>query len=263
MSEPAPNSTSRRYRIVPGVVAIAAVLALFNAARQPPLFHGNIKEVAAPYKFVQMPIAMPPGYQPTQTIRPVNPAYYHVRSWISSVGAGIALADVTGHGRDDGMCIVDTRTDDVVVTYTPTAPAADRLTPLVLDAAPLPMTPALGPRGCAPGDFNGDGRTDFLVYYWGRSPIVFLARSTASTPSPAAYNPAELLPEHVTSAYGGPDWNTNAVAVADFDGSGHPDIFVGNYFPDSAVLDPHGLNNVAMPTSFLSQSENGAWYMRP
>ena len=82
---------------------------------------------------------MPPGYHPTQTDPPVNPAYQHLVSWISSVGASIAMTDVTGHGRDDGMCIVDPRTDDVIVTYTPTAPAADRFTPFVLNAAPLPM----------------------------------------------------------------------------------------------------------------------------
>ena len=35
-----------------------------------------------------------------------------------------------------------------------------------------------------------------------------------------------------TGSTHGPDWNTNAVAVADFEGNGHPDLFVGNYFPD-------------------------------
>jgi enediyne biosynthesis protein E4 len=191
------------------------------------------------------------------TVRRVNPAYQQIRSWISSVGAGIALTDVTGHGRDDGMCIVDPRTNDVVVTYTPTAPAADRFTPFVLNPAPLPMNSTMAPMGCVPGDFTGNGEMGFLVYYWGRTPVLFLPRSTATRPSPAAYRPVELVPEaSADGRYDGPDWNTNDVTVADFDGTGHPDIFVGNYFPDSAVLDPHGIDNVQMPAS-LSDAKNG------
>jgi hypothetical protein len=216
----------------------------------------NSSRVAASYDFKQLPIAMPPGYHPTQTIRKVNPAYQHLVSWISSVGASIAMTDVTGHGLDDGMCIVDPRTNDVVITYAPTAPKADRFTPFVLNAAPLPMNSTMAPMGCVPGDYNGDGRMDLLVYYWGRSPIVYLARSTAKTPSALAYRPVELMPEDVDGDYNGPLWNTNAVSVADFEGNGHPDLFVGNYFPDSEVLNPDGINNVQMPSS-LSDAQNG------
>jgi hypothetical protein len=216
----------------------------------------NASKVAASYKFQELPIALPAGYHQTQTLRQVNPAYQHLVSWISSVGAGIALTDVTGHGRADGMCIVDPRTDDVIVTYAPTAPAADQFTPFVLNAAPLPMDSTMAPMGCVPGDYNGDGRTDFLVYYWGRTPILFLARSTAQTPSASAYRPVELMPEDVNGQYSGPLWNTNAVAVADFEGNGNPDLFVGNYFPDSGVLNPNGINNVQMPSS-LSDAQNG------
>lgn len=260
------RAASSRFRVfVPGVVAVALGLILWSvaglpgvsAAQLPSVSTAELKQVASPYKFVRLPIAMPPGYHPTQTIRQVNPAYYHLRSWISSVGAGIAITDVTGHGRDDGMCIVDPRTDDVIVTYTPTAPPQDRFTPFVLNPAPLPMNSTMAPMGCAPGDFTGDGRMGFLVYYWGRTPILFLPKSTATTPSASAYKPVELLPEASQGGqYGGPDWNTNAVAIADFDGTGHPDIFIGNYFPDSAVLDPHGINNVQMPSS-LSFAKNG------
>ena len=32
--------------------------------------------------------------------------------------------------------------------------------------------------GCLPGDLNEDGRTDLLVYYWGRTPSLFLAAGT-------------------------------------------------------------------------------------
>jgi enediyne biosynthesis protein E4 len=249
------NSRGRKF--LPGVAAIAVVLTLYNVANIPGFSSGALKKIASQYKFVQMPIAMPPGYDPEQTIRQVNPAYYHLRSWISSVGAGVALTDVTGHGRDDGMCIVDPRTNDVVVTYAPTAPPADRFTPFVLNPSPLPMNSTMAPMGCAPGDFTGDGRMGFLVYYWGRTPILFLPRSNATRPSASAYQATELLPESTNNGqYGGPDWNTNAVNVADFSGTGHPDIFIGNYFPDSAVLDPHGLDNVQMPSS-LSFAKNG------
>ncbi|HEY2577503.1 MAG TPA: CRTAC1 family protein [Streptosporangiaceae bacterium] len=250
-------SRTRLRRLVPAIAAIGLLVGLFFNAALPVSAAGNPSKIASAYKFRSMPIAMPPGYHPTQTIRKVNPAYQHLVSWISSVGASIAMTDVIGHGRSDGMCIVDTRTDDVVVTYTPTAPAADRFTPFVLNAAPLPMNSTMAPMGCVPGDYNGDGRMDLLVYYWGRTPILFLARSTAAHPSASAYRPVELMPEYsVNREYNGPDWNTNAVSVSDFEGNGHPDLFVGNYFPDSAVLNPHGINNVQMPSS-LSDAQNG------
>jgi hypothetical protein len=98
---------------------------------------------------------------------------------------------------------------------------------------------------------------DLLVTYWGRTPVLFLAKSDATTLSPAAYSPQELLPATSPDGkYHGPQWNTNAVAVGDFAGHGHPDIIIGNYFPDSAVLDPHGQKNVQMPNS-LSSANNG------
>ncbi|MFJ6216188.1 CRTAC1 family protein [Streptomyces sp. NPDC092296] len=217
-------------------------------------------EAAAAYTFKEMPIAMPPGYdsRPMKTIRDVNPAYHKIRAWISSVGASIAINDVTGHGLADGMCIVDTRTNAVVVTYTPTARAADRFTPFVLDGEPLPMDDTMAPTGCTPGDFNGDGRTDFLVTYWGRTPVLFLAKSDATTPSVTAYAPREVVQsQSIDGKYHGPRWNTDAAYVADLDGSGHPSIIIGNYFPDSDVLDPHGLNNVQMNNSLSSAKNAG------
>ncbi|NUR28970.1 MAG: RNA-binding protein, partial [Catenulispora sp.] len=206
-----------------------------------------------------MPIAMPPGYddQKMNTIRPVNPAYYKVRSWMSAVGASVAINDLPGHGRSDGMCLVDTRTNSVIVTYTPTAVPADRFTPFVLNPAPLPVDDTMAPTGCMAGDFTGDGRIGLLVYYWGRTPILFLPKAGATTVSQDSYLRQELVTGvDVAGRYAGPQWNTDAVAIADLTGTGHPSIVIGNYFPDSGILDTKGLNNVVMPNS-LSSANNG------
>jgi enediyne biosynthesis protein E4 len=251
------SSTRNKLRhLVPAFVVILMLVGLLIGANMAVASNVNANAVAAQYKFQAMSIPMPPGYHPTQSIRQVNPAYQHLVSWISSVGASIAMTDVTGHGLNDGICLVDPRTNDVIVTYAPNAPAQDRFTPFVLNPAPLPYDNTMAPMGCVPGDYNGDGQMSFLVYYWGRTPIIFLAKSTATTPSASAYKPVELLPEDVDGQYNGPDWNTNDVTVADFEGNGHPDLFVGNYFPDSAVLDPNGIDNVQMPSS-LSDAQNG------
>ncbi|MFD0259575.1 CRTAC1 family protein [Kitasatospora indigofera] len=245
--------------MIPGVATVVVATSLFFAVRDGVAVAGG-DEVATQYKFQEMPIALPPGYesQPMNTVRVVNPAYHKIRSWISSVGAGIAINDLTGHGLADGMCIVDTRTDQIVVTYTPTARQADRFTPFVLDAAPLPMDKAMAPTGCTPGDFNGDGRTDLLATYWGRTPVVFLANSDAGTLSPSSYTPREVVPsQSLDGRYHGPRWNTDAAYVGDLDGSGHPSIVIGNYFPDSDVLDPTGLNNVEMNESLSSAKNAG------
>ena len=53
----------------------------------------------------------------------------------------------------------------------------------------------MAPMGARVGDFNEDGYADILVYYWGRSPILFQQR-----PDPAARGPAVLSAESVCSA---------------------------------------------------------------
>jgi hypothetical protein len=257
----------RLRRLVPGVATLLVATALFfgvNSAVATP----NGDKVAKNYNFQEMPIALPPGYnnQKMNTIRPVNRAYQKLRGWISSVGASIAMNDVTGHGRPDGMCIVDTRTNDVVVTYTPTAPAADRFTPFVLKEAPLPMDAGMAPTGCTPGDFNGDGRMDFLITYWGRTPVLFMAKASADKPALSSYVPREVVPTASPDGrYHGPRWNTDAAYVGDLDASGHPSIIIGNYFPDSDVLDPKAFANVSMNNSLSSAKNAGGdhvlrWY---
>ena len=102
--------------------------------------------------------------------------------------------------------------------------------------------------GCLPGDMNEDGRMDLLVYYWGRTPIAFLHRSTDMTA--AAYRPVDIAP-------GGMRWHTNAATFADVDGDGHADLIVGNYFEDGAhILNANAAGSEHMQDS-MSRAFNG------
>jgi hypothetical protein len=242
----------------PGIVAVLLVTTLFFIIDARVSVAGA-EGAAAKYRFTELPITYPDGYDalPKRTIRDVNPTYYKIRSWVSSVGASIALNDLTGHGRANSLCFVDTRTDKVVVTYAPTAPKSDQFKPFILDPAPLPIDATMAPMGCVPGDYNLDGRMDLLVYYWGRVPILFLRKASAADVSNASYQPQELLPQNSPDGrYHGPKWNSNAALVDDLDGDGRPDVLIGNYFPDTDVLDAHGPDNVVM-TEALSSATNG------
>ncbi|MEU6024733.1 CRTAC1 family protein [Micromonospora sp. NPDC048871] len=248
-------------RLIPPVLVLVLVAGLFSVARLPSASAEERSKLASRFAFTELPIALPPGL-PERTVRQVNPRYEHIRSWISSVGAGVALNDLDGRGGANDLCLVDPRSDAVIVTPAPESGAT--YAPFVLDPAPLPMGSAIAPMGCTPGDFNLDGRMDLLVYYWGRTPVLFMQRAGVTELTLAAYHPVELIPQLTSGpAYRGPLWNTNAVAVADFDGDGKPDIGIFNYFPDSQVLDPQGLPHVQMNHS-MSHAHNagGAHFLR-
>ncbi|MGW4461204.1 CRTAC1 family protein [Micromonospora sp. NPDC004704] len=257
-----PSKPGVLRRLTPALFVLVLTGTLFVAAQLPEASAEDRASMASRFRFTELPIALPEGL-PLRTVREVNPEYEHIKSWISSVGAAIAVNDLDGGGVANDLCLVDTRSDSVIVT--PAPESGGSYPPFVLDPAPLPMNSAMAPMGCAPGDFNQDGWTDLLVYFWGRSPVLFMQRGTSAPLSLATYLPMELL-QYGTAPdglYHGPQWNTNAVNIADFDGDGHPDIGVFNYFPDTAVLDPQGLKGVTMNHSMSrAQNAGGAHIMR-
>ena len=179
-----------------------------------------------------------------RTLREVRPSLQPIAAWISSVGAAVALHDFDGDGLSNDVWYVDVRSNEVVVT--PVPGSGNRFATFDLLRAPgCAPRAATAPMGVVPGDVNEDGRTDALVYFWGRSPLLFF-REDASR-----FRCEELLakPE---------EWYSNAAAFADVDGDGHADLVIGNYFRDgSGVLDPRSTSREMEMQDSMSRAYNG------
>jgi hypothetical protein len=280
------NGTLRAQ--APRALAIAALAFTFQHARLPnldlwqrtPAEPAKLATLAAGFHFEPqaLPVVCAPGDAPgirtegAYFVRRVHPSLQHLRSWISSVGAGVAVGDLDGDGWPNDAVHVDTRSNSVVVAPVPGVSRrhpAQRSYPAFSLLDQLPSRSGRGapgdydPSTCAPmgaliGDFNEDGRADILVYFWGRPPLLFLRRDAAEPGRQVAITKADYaVQELVTNC--AERWFTNAVIQTDLDGDGHLDLVVCNYFADGARIldgsDPAS-NEQAMPAN-MSAAFNG------
>ncbi len=233
----------RRHAAAP--FALVSIAILYFAAEGPALMSKSLTlPLRNEFKFHRLPLPVQ-SELPNKLVRQVHPSLERISAWISTVGAGVALGDVDGDGLSNDICHVDPRFDTVLVSQL----YETHYEPFRLEAPEtLWNRKTMAPMGCLIGDLDEDGRADFVVYFWGRTPLGFLRRGEEV--EMASYEVVDLVP-------GGERWFTNAATFADVDGDGHIDLVVGNYFPDqSNILDAAGHGREEMHST-KSRSFNG------
>ena len=233
------------------LTAVVLILAAYYMTRLPDISLAERAELSRNFQFQRLPLPELGGKE-YKVVRQVNPSLHKISAWISSVGAAVALSDLDDDGLPNDVCYVDPRIDQVVVAPVPGTPT--RYQPFSLDAGLIFDSRTMAPMGSVLADLNEDGLTDVLVYYWGRTPVVFLRKdqpfSGISILSERSYVAREIVE-------GGERWYTNSAIVADLDGDGHLDLVIGNYFQDGArVLDSTSSEPVQMQHS-MSRAFNG------
>ena len=270
------------------LVATALVLASYYFAREPQISSTQRQVLSARFKFQREVVSIAPFESGgLRTTRKVHPSLERIKSWISATGAAATLADLDGDGFENDLLLVDTRINEIIVQ--PCPGTGDRFAPFALTARGLPYNDeTMSPTGSIVGDFNEDGNADVLVYYWGRTPILFIRRSefpqekvippskeeginNAQNDNAEAlhlvakpdlhlgdlsFEPKELL---VPEAGQEPQrWFTHAATQADIDGDGHLDLIVGNFFQDGAdILNEHGTGVATVMHAGKSKAKNG------
>ena len=217
-------------------VAIVLVAICYSAAKLPRLSSTQTASLAARFSFKKFPLPEIPGHTPYKLVRQVHPSLERISAWISSLGAAATFADLDGDGLPNDLIYVDPRTD--LVTVTPAPGTGERYKPFALDSAFWSHNgydlSTIAPMGTVAGDFNEDGLIDIMVYFWGRTPVIYLRKSDGSTGTGRPITMADFTPRELVDS--GERWYSNCATQADLDGDGHVDLIIGNYFQDGAKI---------------------------
>ena len=232
------------------LAALLLVLGLFLALRFAlRISQKEISAAALRFGFSRSTLPELPG-PPIRNQRLVHPSLARVSAFVSTVGAAVALNDIDGDGVSNDACYIDTRTDQIIVT--PVPGTGNRYSPFAVIQEPFFDRDRMAPLGVLLSDVNEDGHIDLIVYYAGRSPLLFLRQTSThdvGSLSASNYVARDIFPNEI--------WMTGSATTADLDGDGHLDLIFANYFKDgSDIYNPTGSGTVSMPQSF-SHAFNG------
>src|ERR1035438_5744177 len=102
------------YRHARRILALGLIACLYLLARLPELSTSERSQLAAHFRFEKSVLPEVPGPE-QRSVRPVNPSLRRIPSWISSVGAAVALNDLDGDHAPAGSNYF--RHDRGVVTH--------------------------------------------------------------------------------------------------------------------------------------------------
>jgi hypothetical protein len=233
------------------ITAIFLIVGLFVTLRiSLHVSEAEITAAAARFGFSKTTLPEIAG-PPVRMQRLVHPSLERISAFVSTLGAAVALNDVDGDGVANDACYIDTRTDQVVIT--PVPGTGDRYKPFALNHGTLFNRDRMAPLGVLLSDVNEDGRVDVVVYYAGRSALIFLWHPASEKAGPSLsesnYIARDTFPSEI--------WMTGSATTADLDGDGHLDLIFANYFKDGSDLyNPSAAGTVSMPQSF-SHAFNG------
>ena len=233
------------------IAAILIVTGLFLALRfSLSIDEKGVRAAATRFGFSRSTLPELHG-PPVRTQRYVHPSLERISAFVSTLGAAVALNDMDGDGVSNDACYIDTRTDQIIVT--PVPGTGNRYPPFALVQEPLFDRDRMAPLGVLLSDITEDGHVDVVVYYAGRTPLLFLwhpsTHANGSTISASSYTVRDIFPKEI--------WMTGSATTSDLDGDGHLDLIFANYFKDGSDLyNPAGDGAVSMPQSF-SHAANG------
>jgi hypothetical protein len=154
-------------------------------------------------------------------------------AWPASIG----IADLKGNGTPD-LVISDRDSSHILLCYGDNAGHFSSTTTLDNYG---------GPREIYLGDYNGDGRIDFIVHEAvGATASVYLNKGDGTFQAPVIYQ--------------GPD-NIGSLVVTDIDGDGHPDMVITGFDNNLTIL--HGNPDGTFTTAASTPITVGAHQMFP